>query len=72
MTLALQSPDLVESLVSVDNAPVDVRVTGNFEKYIRGMRKIESSGVSRQREADEILQDYEQVRRRWWLMSLFG
>ncbi|RYP40744.1 hypothetical protein DL769_011724 [Monosporascus sp. CRB-8-3] len=59
MTLALSQPHLVGNLVSVDNAPVDAALNSSFAKYIQGMRKIEESGVTRQRDADNILQEFE-------------
>jgi hypothetical protein len=62
MTLALRFPDMINDLVSVDNAPMDAALLSNFGKYIQGMRKIEDAGVTRQAEADEILRDYEEVR----------
>jgi hypothetical protein len=61
MTLALQSPDIVNDIISVDNAPLDAALLSNFGKYIQGMRKIEEAGVIRQAEADKILKDYEEV-----------
>ncbi|RAL60180.1 hypothetical protein DID88_000804 [Monilinia fructigena] len=60
MALALQSPEMVEDIVSVDNAPIDAALLSNFAKYIQGMKKIEEAGVSKQTEADKILQDYEE------------
>lgn len=60
MTLALQQPELITSVVSVDNAPVDVALLSEFPKYIQGMRKVDEAGVTRQSEADKILQDYEE------------
>lgn len=62
MTVALRSPTLVDSLISVDNAPVDAALSNDFAKYIRGMRRIEESRMIRQSEADEILKEYEEVR----------
>lgn len=62
MTLALLEPDLIQDIVSVDNAPLDAALNGSFAKYIQGMRKIEEAGVTRQSEADEILAAYESVR----------
>ncbi|PQE16577.1 hypothetical protein CJF30_00003271 [Rutstroemia sp. NJR-2017a BBW] len=59
MALALKSPELVEDIVSVDNAPIDAALLSNFGKYIQGMKKIEEAGVTRQAEADDILKDYE-------------
>jgi len=60
MTLALKAPDIIDNIVSVDNAPLDAALLSNFGKYIQGMRKIEEAGVTRQSEADKILQDYEE------------
>lgn len=60
MTLALRSPDIIHDIVSVDNAPLDAALLSNFGKYIQGMKKIEDSGVTRQAEADKILQDFEE------------
>lgn len=62
MTLALRSPDMISSFVSVDNAPIDAALLSNFSKYIQGMKRVEDSGVTRQAEADKIMQDYEEVR----------
>ncbi|RFU33880.1 hypothetical protein B7463_g2454, partial [Scytalidium lignicola] len=59
MTLALRSPDMVRDIVSVDNAPIDAALLGTFARYIQGMKKVEDAGVTRQGEADKILQDYE-------------
>ncbi|KAG5927813.1 hypothetical protein E4U42_001751 [Claviceps africana] len=61
MTLALRSPELVTNVVAVDNAPVDVALNGDFTKYIKAMKKIEDAKVTRQSEADEILQKFEEV-----------
>lgn len=62
MTVALHNPGLVESLVSVDNAPVDAALKSDFGKYVRGMRKVEEAHIQKQSEADEILQAFEDVR----------
>jgi len=59
MTLALDQPSLIADIVSVDNAPVDATLSRSFAAYVRGMRKIDEAGVSRQVEADAILADYE-------------
>ncbi|KAK0626665.1 Alpha/Beta hydrolase protein [Immersiella caudata] len=59
MTLALREPDLVASIIAVDNAPVDVRLESDFARYIRGMKEIDAADVTRQAEADKILEPYE-------------
>jgi hypothetical protein len=61
MTLALRSPEIINDIVSVDNAPIDAALLSNFGKYIQGMKKIEEAGVTRQAEADKILVNYEEV-----------
>jgi hypothetical protein len=62
MTLALRSPEIINDIVSVDNAPIDAALLSNFGKYIQGMKNIEEAGVTRQAEADKILVEYEEVR----------
>lgn len=59
MTLALTSPSLIASLIAVDNAPVDARLESDFARYIQGMKKIDAADVTRQAEADAILEPYE-------------
>ncbi|KAL3425634.1 alpha beta fold family [Phlyctema vagabunda] len=59
MTLALQSPDLVNDIVSVDNAPIDAAIGSKFGTYVKAMKKIEEVGVSRQSEGDAILREVE-------------
>lgn len=61
MTVALRSPSTVSSVISVDNAPVNVPLSSDFEKYVRGMKQIDEANVTKQKEADEILQQYEEV-----------
>lgn len=62
MTVALNTPELVSALIPVDNAPVNSPLQTDFGKYIRGMQHIESANVTKQSDADKILQDYEEVR----------
>ncbi|KAL8953351.1 MAG: hypothetical protein Q9222_000778 [Ikaeria aurantiellina] len=59
MTIALRSPDLLGALVAVDNAPVDAELHTNFGKYLEGMKEIQDTGVTKQVDADRILQKYE-------------
>ena len=61
MTVALRSPNLLGSLIPVDNAPVDANLKSDFRKYLEGMREIEEARVGKQAEADQILQRYEGV-----------
>ncbi|KAL4884390.1 Alpha/Beta hydrolase protein [Aspergillus karnatakaensis] len=60
MTVALNAPELVSALIPVDNAPVRAALRTDFGKYIRGMQQVESAQVSKQSDADKILQDYEE------------
>lgn len=59
MTLALRGKIPISALIPVDNAPVDAALKSDFGKYIQGMRRIEEAGLTKQSEADKILQDYE-------------
>ncbi|KFH46242.1 Abhydrolase domain-containing protein-like protein [Hapsidospora chrysogenum ATCC 11550] len=61
MTLALRSPELVANIVSVDNAPADKVLGRGFAEYVRGMKRIQDANVTRQAEADKILEEYEEV-----------
>lgn len=61
MTVALRSPNLVSALVPVDNSPVKAPLQSDFRKYVNGMLEIEAAKVTKQSEADKILQPYEQV-----------
>lgn len=62
MTLALNEPDLVSNIASVDNAPVDKSLGRGFADYVRGMKKIDESNCARQSDADNILKEYEEVK----------
>ncbi|KAJ4145677.1 hypothetical protein LMH87_004517 [Akanthomyces muscarius] len=59
MALALQSPHSVADIVAVDNAPVDALLGSDFSSYIRGMKKVDQSHVTKLAEADKILQEVE-------------
>jgi hypothetical protein len=61
MTLALSNPDKINDIVSVDNAPLNAALISKFGKYIQGMKRIEQSAVTKQSEADAILQEYEEA-----------
>ncbi|KAL2004842.1 hypothetical protein VTN00DRAFT_3115 [Thermoascus crustaceus] len=59
MTVALRNPDLVSALIPVDNSPINAPLRSDFAKYVRGMKAIEEAKVSKQSDADKILQEYE-------------
>lgn len=62
MAVALRAPERVSALIPVDNAPVNAALKSDFPKYVRGMQKIEAAKVSKQSDANKILEDYEEVR----------
>lgn len=62
MAVALRAPERVSALIPVDNAPVNATLKSDFPKYVRGMQKIEAAKVSKQSDANKILEDYEEVR----------
>lgn len=61
MALALRNPKSYSALIPVDNAPVDAALRSDFGKYVQAMKEIEDMRprVTRQSEADKILQKYE-------------
>lgn len=59
MVLALRSPSAISALVSVDNSPIDTALQSGFSQYVQGMRDIEDARVTKQSDADAILQKYE-------------
>jgi len=61
MAVALRKRSAIDRLISIDNAPVDAALKSDFGNYITAMRRIEEAGVTKQSEADVILQEYEEV-----------
>ena len=61
MTLALRNPQSISALIPIDNSPVDAALKSDFGNYMQGMRAIEDAKVSRQSDADAILQKYEEA-----------
>lgn len=61
MMVALRSPNALRALVCVDNAPVPTKLSSDFPKYIEGFQAIEDARPRSQKEADQILQNYETV-----------
>ena len=61
MTVALRSPESVSALIPVDNAPVNASLKSDFPKYVRGMQEIENAKVTKQSEANKILEAFEEV-----------
>ncbi|CAN6628239.1 probable alcohol acetyltransferase [Trichomonascus vanleenenianus] len=59
MALALRRPELVSTLIPVDNAPVDARLASSFGLYVRAMKEIEQAGVTSTKQAYQIMDKYE-------------
>ncbi|KAK6350763.1 hypothetical protein TWF718_003951 [Orbilia javanica] len=59
MSVALRSPDLVQDIVAVDNAPVNAQLGRQFAQYLQAMTRIENTAIVNTKEADEILAAYE-------------
>ena len=60
MTICLRRKIPVSTLVSVDNAPVDAALLSSFPKYIKGMREVAAANITRLRDGDDILKQYEE------------
>lgn len=59
MAMSLRRPDLVASLIPVDNAPVDAQLSSSFPIYARAMKKIEAANVMHSKDAYAILAEAE-------------
>ncbi|KAL7751096.1 hypothetical protein RI367_003676 [Sorochytrium milnesiophthora] len=58
MHLALQQPQTIRRLISVDMAPVNFKLSPVFSTYIAVMQRIEQAQVSKQSDADRLMQQY--------------
>ncbi len=63
MTVALQNPNLIDTVIAVDNAPVDAALKSDFYSYVRGMKEVERLKPKKKSEASEILKPYAKVSR---------
>ncbi|CAD6584492.1 MAG: hypothetical protein CYPHOPRED_002735 [Cyphobasidiales sp. Tagirdzhanova-0007] len=60
MSQALLEPDSLARLISVDMSPAKGKISPDFVKYIEGMREVQKTGVKSKKEADVILQKFEE------------
>lgn len=61
LTLALHAPDLISSVIAVDNCPIHLPLVEDFPRYLRAMAGVRDARAKTLREADEILKKYEEV-----------
>ncbi|EPS41220.1 hypothetical protein H072_4933 [Dactylellina haptotyla CBS 200.50] len=61
MSVALRSPDLIQDIVAVDNAPVNAQLGRQFAMYVQAMHRIEATHIIDTQEADEIMESYEPI-----------
>lgn len=59
MAVALRSPDMVKSMICVDNSPADGKLSSAFPRYVEGMKHVEQANVKTRKEAYQILSQYE-------------
>ena len=59
MTVALRKPESVSALIPVDNSPIDAALKSDFGKYVQGMIAVEAAKVTKQSDADALLQKFE-------------
>ncbi|KAJ5947032.1 Alpha/Beta hydrolase protein [Penicillium verhagenii] len=72
MVLALGSPELVSEVVAVDNGPIELPLSPDFQTYLEALDQIQSMRVTNHREADKILQhSVMSPSVRLWLLSNF-
>jgi len=56
MHLALQYPEVVQSLLVIDIAPMKKNVSGEFQRYAKSMMQINGKVMSK-KEADVMMQE---------------
>ncbi|ORX60702.1 alpha/beta-hydrolase [Hesseltinella vesiculosa] len=56
---ALEQPDRISKVISVDMPPVPLTLSKGFRTYIQGMNEVDQAQCTKQSQADEILKKYE-------------
>ncbi|KAL9551342.1 hypothetical protein PS6_005044 [Mucor atramentarius] len=59
MNVSLRQPQLPSKLIVIDMAPIKLQLTREYSDHIEAMREIQSKKLTKQKEADEILQKFE-------------
>ncbi|KAK9468440.1 Alpha/Beta hydrolase protein [Lipomyces arxii] len=59
MAISLRRPELVDSMIAVDNAPIDASLGSDIPKYVRALRTIERMSLRNTKDAFEVLGKYE-------------
>ncbi|KAI8088752.1 Alpha/Beta hydrolase protein [Halteromyces radiatus] len=59
MMAALQAPERISKVISVDMPPVPLTLSQGFSNYIQGMQQVDQAQCTKQSQADTILQQYE-------------
>ncbi|KAK9377297.1 Alpha/Beta hydrolase protein [Lipomyces chichibuensis] len=60
MAVALRRPDIVDSMIAVDNAPIDAALGSDIPKYVQALRHIDRMGLRSIKDSFEVLGKYEQ------------
>lgn len=66
MNLALKHAAHLDRLVVVDMAPVKVKLSTEFAKYVGSMKEIQDANVKKQSEADTIMKKTVSVSHPFW------
>ncbi|KAL0136769.1 Alpha/Beta hydrolase protein, partial [Mucor lusitanicus] len=59
MNVSLRQPQLPSKLIVIDMAPIKLQLTREYSDHIEAMREIQAKQLTKQKEADEILQKFE-------------
>ncbi|CAO3621598.1 unnamed protein product [Mucor hiemalis] len=59
MTLALRRPEIASKLIAIDMAPIQIKLSGEYNKHVEAMREINRLKLKKQKDADKILEGYE-------------
>lgn len=61
MAVSLRRPELVDTVISVDNAPIDARLSSEIPVYVQALRTVDRMGLKSTKDAFEVLGKYEKV-----------
>ena len=59
--LALTQPKIAKALISLENAPIASQLSPTFKTYVEGMKAITAAKLTKRKDAEDILEKYEEV-----------
>jgi hypothetical protein len=66
--LALTKPELLQAIISLENAPISSKLSPTFKGYVEAMQAITDAKFTKRKEAEDFLAKYEEVFSRQFLL----